>query len=89
MTNDLVNKKEFDGVIYEGQNPKVIFEINGREHYIKKSRINSDIAKMDLLKTKGIKFIIIPNQYVKHYEFIRELIRKLKGYGYQKTLFDI
>ncbi len=32
--------------------------------------------------------ILIPNQYVKHYEFIRELINKIKGGTYQKTLFD-
>jgi len=30
----------------------------------------------------------IPNQYVNHYEFIRELMNKIKGGVYQKTLFD-
>ena len=43
---------------------------------------------MELLKTKNIGCLFIPNQYVKHYEFIRELINKLNGGGYQKSLFD-
>lgn len=86
--NDRMNKKEFDGVIYDGQTPKVIFEVNGKEHSVKKSSIRSDLAKMELLKAKGIQFIFIPNQYVKHYEFIRELMKKLKGEVYQKELFD-
>jgi superfamily I DNA and/or RNA helicase len=86
--NPLVNKKEFDGVLYNGNNPEIVFEINGREHYTKKNRIKSDEIKMELLKSKDIRLILIPNQYVKHYEFIRELISKIKGDGYQKSLFD-
>lgn len=86
--NNLVNKKEFDAVLYEGTVPKIIFELNGREHYTKKRRIQSDKIKMELLKAKNIGLIFIPNQYVKHYEYIRELINKFKGDIYQKTLFD-
>ena len=86
--NEIVNKKEFDGVLYKGSEPKIVFELNGREHYTKKSRIKSDEIKMELLKVKGIRLLFIPNQYVKHYEFIRELITKFKGDIYQKTLFD-
>lgn len=86
--NEKVNKKEFDGVLYEGITPKIVFELNGREHYERKSTIWSDKMKMELLEAKGIKLIFIPNQYVKHYEFIRELISKFKGDIYQKTLFD-
>ncbi|MCC6583785.1 MAG: DNA helicase [Chitinophagales bacterium] len=86
--NILVNKKEFDGVLYERNIPKIIFEINGREHYNKKQTISSDKIKGELLKSKGIQLINIPNQYVKHYEFIRELINKFNGDVYQKTLFD-
>jgi hypothetical protein len=86
--NPIVNKREFDGVLYKGNNPEIVFEINGREHYTKKNRIKSDEIKMKLLISKGIKLILIPNQYVKHYEFIRELISKFKGDGYQKSLFD-
>lgn len=86
--NPIVNKKEFDGVLYQGNIPKIVFEINGREHYKNKNRIKSDFIKMELLEAKGIRSILIPNQYVKHYEFIRELISKFKGDVYQKSLFD-
>ncbi|MEQ1665782.1 MAG: AAA domain-containing protein, partial [Bdellovibrionales bacterium] len=86
--NAEVNKKEFDGVIFEGRTPKVVFEINGAEHYKNKKRIDSDTIKMQLLTSKKIRQIMIPNQYVKHYEFIRELMNKIKGGVYQKTLFD-
>ena len=86
--NPAVNKKEFDGVLYHGNKPKIVFEINGREHYTKKNRIKSDEIKKDLLKTKDIRLFFIPNQYVKHYEYIRELINKFNGDIYQKTLFD-
>jgi hypothetical protein len=43
---------------------------------------------MELLKTKNIRLLFVPNQYVKHYEFVRELINKFKGDVYQKSLFD-
>lgn len=86
--NELVNKKEFDGVLYEGNIPRVVFELNGSEHYTKKNRIGSDKIKMEFLKAKNIRLFFIPNQYVKHYEFIRELINKFNGDVYQKTLFD-
>jgi len=86
--NALVNKKEFDGVLYEKGIPKVVFEINGREHANNKKRIGSDIIKMELLKSKEIQLIVIPNNYVKHYEFIRELLIKFKKGAYQKSLFD-
>lgn len=88
INNHSVNKKEFDGVIYQGRIPKVVFEINGTEHYRNKKRIDSDKIKMQLLQSKGITSIAIPNPYVKHYEFIRELMNKIKGNGYQKSLFD-
>ena len=86
--NDLVNKKEFDGVLYEKGIPKVVFEINGREHANVKKRIGSDLIKMELLKSKEIQLIVIPNNYVKHYEFIRELLIKFKKGVYQKSLFE-
>ena len=86
--NTLVNKKEFDGVIFHGLEPKIIFEIYGIEHYKNKKRIASDKIKMELLKGKKVPLLSIPNQYVKHYEFIGELIKKFKGAIYQKTLFD-
>lgn len=67
---------------------KIVFEINGQEHYQNRKTIKSDSTKMELLKSKNVKFLFIPNQYVKHYEFIRELINKFNGDVYQKTLFD-
>lgn len=88
IENHAVNKKEFDGVIYLGRLPQVVFEINGTEHYRNKKRIESDKLKMELLRSKGINLISIPNPYVKHYEFIRELMNKIKGGAYQKSLFD-
>ena len=88
INNSDVNKKEFDGIIFQGRSPKIVFEINGSEHYKKRTRIDSDKIKIQLLKSKNIDRIIIPNQYVKHYEFVRELINKIKGGVYQKTLFD-
>lgn len=87
--NPTVSKREFDGVIYLGKVPKVIFEINGLEHYKNKKSIDSDKRKIQLVEGKDLKLIFIPNQYVKHYEFIRELLIKVKGGIYQKTLFDI
>ncbi len=86
--NPLVNKKEFDGILYQGNKPVIVFEINGAEHYKNKKRIESDAIKKELLKGKDIRLFFIPNQYVKHYEFIGELIKKFKGDVYQKTLFD-
>ena len=86
--NKLVNKKEFDGVLFQNNSPKVVFEINGQEHYSNKRTMQSDSIKMDLLAQKDIHLLFIPNQYVKHYEFIRELINKFNGDIYQKTLFD-
>lgn len=89
INNSEINQKEFDGVIYTGKVPKVIFEVNGAEHFKNRKRIESDKIKMHLVKSKNLQLIFVPNQYVKHYEFIRELINKIKGGVYQKTLFDI
>ncbi len=86
--NPLVNKKEFDGVLFENNQPKVIFEINGAEHYHNKRTIKSDAVKMNLVRSKNLEMLLIPNQYVKHYEFIRELINKFNGDVYQQSLFD-
>lgn len=86
--NAIVNKKEFDGVLYQGNIPKIVFELNGKEHYTKKDRIKSDKIKMELLKAKNIRLLVVPNQFVKHYEFVRELVNKFNGDVYQKTLFD-
>jgi len=86
--NSLVNKKEFDGVLFENNQPKVIFELNGAEHYHNRKTIKSDTLKRELLASKNLQLLFVPNQYVKHYEFIRELINKFNGDVFQKTLFD-
>lgn len=86
--NPLVNKKELDGVLFQNNQPKVVFELNGVEHYHHKKTMKSDAIKIELLKRKQIQLLFIPNPYVKHYEFIRELINKFNGDVYQRTLFD-
>lgn len=86
INNPALNKREFDGVIYVGKVPQIIFEVNGTEHYVNKERIVADKIKEQLVTRKGLKLISIPNQYVKHYEYIRELINKIKGAPYQKSL---
>lgn len=86
--NPKLHKREFDGVIYEGVQPKVVFEVNGSEHYSQKKTIQSDLAKKELCEKNQIPLIAIPNEYVKHYEFIRELLNKINGAKYQKSLFD-
>jgi hypothetical protein len=88
INNPALNKREFDGILYEGRVPKVIFEVNGTEHVKSKKRIESDTLKMRLVESKDVKLILIPNQYVKHYEYIRELMNKIKGVVYQKPLFE-
>lgn len=87
-SNDVLKRFEFDGVLYQDKEPKVVFEMNGPEHYTKSNRIESDKAKSKFLKTKNIELIAIPNHYCKHYEYISNLINKMHKYAYQKELFD-
>lgn len=88
INNAAVNRREFDGVLFEGQSPKIIFEINGKEHYKNRKVIDSDKLKMNLAIEKGIPIIFVPNNYVKHYEFISNLIGKINGGSYQHQLFE-
>ena len=88
LHNNKVNKKEFDGVLYEGKIPKIVFELNGGEHYTNKKTIKSDNIKMELLKSKKFKYFPIPNHYAKHYEFIQDLINSFNIDGFQSTLFE-
>ncbi|QOI96663.1 MAG: hypothetical protein HRU69_03790 [Flammeovirgaceae bacterium] len=89
INNPALNKREFDGVIYVGKVPQIVFEINGADHYHNRKRMESDKLKGQLINSKNLKLILIPNQYVKHYEYIRELMNKIKGGTYQKTLFEV
>jgi hypothetical protein len=88
LNNAEVSKKEFDGVLYEGRKAKVIFELNGNEHYTNKKRLASDKIKMELAKRKGILLMIIPNHMVKHYESITAILNKVRGDAYQRELFE-
>lgn len=89
LSDENLNKREFDGVLYEGKIPKVVFELNGSEHLHDRRTIKSDKIKMELLKEKGIPIIHLPNAYVKHYEFIGALVNKTNGSAYQRRLFDM
>ncbi len=85
--NPLLVKKEFDGVLFNGPKLEVVFEVHGTEHSSNKKRQASDRIKREFLNSRGIKFIEVPNYYVKHYEIIGELINKIKGESYQMGLF--
>lgn len=86
--NPMLNKREFDGVIYQGAEPKVVFEVNGSEHYTQKKPTQSDLLKKELCDKNQIPLILIPNEYVKHYEFIRKLLNNMNDSKYQRSLFD-
>jgi hypothetical protein len=84
------NKQEFDCVLYNYNNPEIVFEINGGEHVGDTKRERLDVKKRQILEQHNIKSITIPNSDVKHYELIRDLILKvIDGSKYQQTLFDI
>ena len=74
---------EFDGVLFKNNKPKVLFEINGQEHYHNEKTIKSNNLKKELISSKNLQLIMVSNQYVKYYEFIRELINKFNGDSYQ------
>jgi hypothetical protein len=88
------SSKEFDMVLYEtsvfGKKPRIVFEINGGEHFGVLSRERSDKSKMAICKEKGIKIIFIPNSFVKNYEYIVDIIASSKNADIpiQQTIFD-
>ena len=88
------SNKEFDLVLYETgflkRKPSIVFEVNGGEHFGVASREHSDRAKMEICKQKGIKLIIIPNSFVKNYEYIVDIIMSSKNAEnpIQLTLFE-
>lgn len=85
---------EFDLVLYEktffGKKPVIAFEINGGEHLGMVAREMSDNKKMLLCNTVGIKLIMIPNSFVKAYEYVADIIlsSKNKNTSIQQSLFD-
>ena len=88
------SNKEFDLVLYEnsffGRKPRIVFEINGGEHFGVLNRERSDKAKMEICNKNGIKLIFIPNSFVKNYEYIIDIIISSKNaeIPIQQTIFD-
>ncbi|MBQ9070190.1 MAG: AAA family ATPase [Clostridia bacterium] len=93
-SNYVADNKEFDMVLYEtsffGKKPRIVFEINGGEHFGASDRERSDRAKMEICNKKGIKIIFIPNSFVKNYEYIVDIIISSKNaeIPIQQTIFD-
>ena len=88
------SRKEFDLVLYETgfltKKPRIVFEVNGGEHFGLCSRERSDKAKMDICNKKGVRLIIIPNSFVKNYEYIVDIIISSRNANVpiQLSLFD-
>lgn len=92
----LVNsKQEFDCVLY-GKHlfksiPVIAFEINGGEHFGDAKKEALDKKKIKACEQHKIRLIEIPNQLVKAYEEIKQVITKIskdKREVEQLTLFD-
>lgn len=86
-------KYEFDCVIYEktgfGDKPYAVFEVNGGEHLGTIDREKSDALKQRICRQKEVKIIFIPNELVKAYEYIREVLCEAKDDSFQQlSLFD-
>ena len=95
-SNPILDRMEFDLVLYEknfygGKRPIIAFEVNGGEHFGVTAREMSDRRKMDICKKNKITLIIIPNTFVKAYEYIADIIMssKNKETSIQQSLFDI
>lgn len=90
-----LSKMEFDLVLYEktffSKKPVIAFEVNGGEHFGVTAREMSDRKKMQVCKKNGIKLVLIPNTFVKAYEYIADIIMssKNKYTSIQQSLFDI
>lgn len=95
-SNDLYNFKnmEFDLVLYvKGflrNKPIIAFEINGGEHFGSIKKEMSDKKKIEICQQNGIKLLIIPNSFVKAYEYIADIIlsSKNQSMSIQQSLFD-
>lgn len=95
-SNPILDRMEFDLVLYEknfygGKRPIIAFEVNGGEHFGGAAREMSDRRKMEICKKNKINLIIIPNTFVKAYEYIADIIMssKNKKTSIQQSLFDI
>ena len=90
-----VSKMEFDLVLYEknmfgSKKPVIAFEVNGGEHFGVVAREMSDKTKMTLCQENGITLILIPNSFVKAYEYIADIIMssKNRATSIQQSLFS-
>lgn len=96
LFNDLqYGKKEFDLVLYEikdhlPRRPVLAFEVNGGEHLGIREREESDMKKANICKKYNIHLIMIPNSFVKEYEYIADIINssKNKNESIEHSLFD-
>ena len=86
---------EFDLVLYEknmfgSKKPVIAFEVNGGEHFGVVAREMSDKTKMTLCQENGITLILIPNSFVKAYEYIADIIMssKNRATSIQQSLFS-
>lgn len=87
------SKMEFDMVLYElgySKTPRIVFEVNGGEHFGVVERERCDSAKMKICKRYGIRLLMIPNSFVKNYVYIAEIILSLQKSKnpQQKSIFD-
>ena len=84
---------EFDAVLFKktlfSKVPVIAFEVNGAEHIGRVSREKADRKKMDICKRNNIDLVIIPNDLVKSYEYVLEVIKasKNKVTTIQQSLF--
>jgi very-short-patch-repair endonuclease len=86
---------EFDSVIYEKrtffrpEQPLVAFEVSGGEHFGNAVRERLDAKKRELCEKHGLKLIVINNEMVKDYEFMRELLCKMSHENYDQILLNL
>lgn len=90
-----LSQMEFDLVLFEktfwgSKKPVIAFEINGGEHFGVTSREISDRTKMAICALNGIKLIMIPNSFVKSYEYIVDIIMASRNVdtSIQQSMFD-
>ena len=89
------SKQEFDCVLYTSSllktKAEIAIEINGGEHFGDYNKERLDKRKQEICKNKGIKLLVIDNNYVKMYEEIKHIILQLakdSRENEQLTLFD-
>ena len=89
------SKQEFDCVLYTSSllktKAEIAIEINGGEHFGDYNKEKLDKRKHEICKKKGIKLLVIDNNYVKMYEEIKHIILQLakdSRESEQLTLFD-